>query len=137
MKKNKSRSGFSMIELLVVATIMAVLSAIGLVSYQKATQSSRNSKRRADLETVRQALVLYKADEGCYPSGGYSTVIPSLVSDGYLSSPAPEETKSEHVAYVYTPSGTCTGVSGAGASGFELQATLEPDTAGTLEVNNP
>lgn len=66
-KIRKHKSGFTMIELLVVATIIIVLSAVGLVSYRKAGESSRNAKRKADLEIVRQALVLYKADNGYYP----------------------------------------------------------------------
>lgn len=63
----KKRNGFTLIELLVVATIIVVLSAIGLVSFTNAGKSARNSKRKSDLETVRQALVLYKSDTGGYP----------------------------------------------------------------------
>ena len=63
----KRKNGFTLIELLVVATIIVVLSAIGLVSFTNAGKSARNSKRKSDLETVRQALVLYKSDTGAYP----------------------------------------------------------------------
>jgi type II secretory pathway pseudopilin PulG len=64
----KRKVGFTMIELLVVATIIIVLSAVGLVSYRKAGESSRNAKRKADLEIVRQSLVLFRADNGYYPT---------------------------------------------------------------------
>lgn len=65
--KIRKKNGFTLIELLVVATIIVVLSAIGLVSFTNAGKSARNSKRKSDLETVRQALVLYKSDTGAYP----------------------------------------------------------------------
>src|SRR3989344_1793427 len=61
------RQGFTLIELLVVTTIIIVLSTIGLVSYRQAGMSARNAKRKADLETVRQALVLYRTEVGTYP----------------------------------------------------------------------
>ena len=132
MKSKKA--GFSMIELLVVTTIIIVLSAIGLVSYSKASQSSRNAKRKADLETVRQALVLSKADNGYYPSSSvYLTVTGNLVTDGYLSSPAPSESKTGHTAYSYAPAGTC----GVGACTFTLTATLETDPVTTWPITNP
>lgn len=61
-------SGFTLIELLVVATILIVLTTIGAVSYRAATINSRNAKRKADLEIVRQAMMLYKQDTGYYTS---------------------------------------------------------------------
>ncbi|PJC43527.1 MAG: hypothetical protein CO039_03740, partial [Candidatus Pacebacteria bacterium CG_4_9_14_0_2_um_filter_34_50] len=67
MNKNKKK-GFTLIELLVVATIITILSAIGLVSFVNAGQGARDAKRKADLETVRQALVLRRSDLGNYPS---------------------------------------------------------------------
>lgn len=67
MKIKQQTRGFTIIELLVVATIIAVLVAIGSVSFANAGKSARNSKRKADLETVRQALVLYKSDNAIYP----------------------------------------------------------------------
>lgn len=67
-KIKKHKFGFTMIELLVVATIIIVLSSVGLVSYRKAGESSRNAKRKADLEITRQALVLFRADNGYYPT---------------------------------------------------------------------
>ncbi|NCS87105.1 MAG: prepilin-type N-terminal cleavage/methylation domain-containing protein, partial [Candidatus Pacebacteria bacterium] len=69
MNKNKKK-GFTLIELLVVATIITILSAIGLVSFVNAGKGARDAKRKADLETVRQALVLRRSDLGNYPSGG-------------------------------------------------------------------
>lgn len=49
------------------ATIIAVLTAIGVVSYASANRSSRDAKRKSDLEQIRAALEMYRADCGVYP----------------------------------------------------------------------
>lgn len=65
------KKGFTLIELLVVSSIIAILASVGIVSYQKATQISRDAKRKTDLEQIRQALETYRSENGTYP---YSTV---------------------------------------------------------------
>lgn len=115
----RAKSGFSMIELLVVATIMIVLTTIGLVSYQNANRNGRNAKRKADLEAVRQGLVLYKTDNSTsYPSGDFSTMLTTIAD--YLSSTNIQDPKSPTYDYTYSSSGTS----------FQVCATLEV-TGGT------
>ena len=48
--------GFTLIELLVTVTIIAVLSAIGLVIYHVVLEQGRDSKRQSDLRTIQSAL---------------------------------------------------------------------------------
>lgn len=62
------KSGFTMIELLVAATILAVLSVVGVVSYTNINKRSRDSKRLSDLEQMRSALEMFRADQGYYPA---------------------------------------------------------------------
>lgn len=64
---NRKRFGFTLIEVLVAVTIVAVLTAIGMVSYASANRSSRDAKRKSDLEQIRAALEMYRADCGFYP----------------------------------------------------------------------
>jgi type II secretory pathway pseudopilin PulG len=139
MFKPKNRSGFStrpgftMIELLVTVTIMIVLTAIGLVSYQNATRNARNGKRKTDLETVRSALVLYRTDVGTYPAGGgtngaFNTMVTTLNGNGYLSSPTiTDPDNQDPYRYIYT-SNTVT---------FTLCGTLEPDPGTAYCITNP
>jgi general secretion pathway protein G len=71
MKQMKiQRSGFTLIEVLVAATIIAVLVAIGMVSYSSVNKRSRDAKRRGDLEQMRSALELYRSEYGFYPFVG-------------------------------------------------------------------
>ena len=134
MKKinKKQKSGFTLIELLVVATIIIVLSAIGMVSFINAGKSARNAKRQSDLETVRQALVLYKSDNGFYPPSltgpatntKYNVAITALVS-GYISSPTPVDPKTGTSSCGVSSNSACDYTYTGDASTFTLTAPLE------------
>lgn len=123
----KFNAGFTMIELLVVATIIVVLTTIGLTSFRQAGLNARNSKRRADLESVRQALVLYRTDAGTYPVGtSFSTMISDI--QGYFSST--QLTDPQNVTpYVYSYS--------SDGYTFTLNAMLEPDPGTSYSLTNP
>jgi len=69
--KNK---GFTLIELLVAMTIASVLMGLALVSYQGARKSARDGRRKADLEQIRSALEMCRADTGSYPTGIYNDI---------------------------------------------------------------
>jgi type II secretion system protein G len=65
--------GFTLVEILVVVSIIAILMGLLLVAYQGTRASARDGKRKADLEQVRMTLQMYHADCGYYPptGGGY------------------------------------------------------------------
>lgn len=122
MKKNKNAkiAGFTLIELLVVVGIIVVLATVGLVSYRSANQGARDSKRKADIEAVRQALVLYKQENTLYPQPSetdqllrFTSVVGTLVNNGFLSAPGP----SDPTRYAYTRKDS--------GQGFCVCATLE------------
>lgn len=128
-----TKTGFTVIEMLVVATIMAVLMTIGLVSYAQTSRSSRNAKRKADLESVRQALVLYNSDNDTYPDpasdGDNQAFLDMLVTIiDYINSTSIVDPKTGTYDYTYSSTG----------STFELCATLEIKS-GTESycINNP
>lgn len=57
-KQESSKSsfiGFTMIELLIVITIIAVLSTIGLITYSGIQARARDAKRRSDINSIAQA----------------------------------------------------------------------------------
>ncbi|MGD8744397.1 MAG: type II secretion system protein GspG [Candidatus Woesebacteria bacterium] len=84
-RSNRQSIGFTLIELLVVMGIMAVLAALSLFALQGARESARDAQRRADLETIRSGLELYKADCNQYPSssgGNVATVLGSSLTGG-------------------------------------------------------
>lgn len=63
----KNRQGFTLIELLVVISIIGVLIALSIFGLEGARKSSRDAKRKADLELIRSGLEIYKSDCNLYP----------------------------------------------------------------------
>ncbi len=74
------KKGFSLLELLVSATIIAVLTTIGIVSYSSVNKRSRDVKRKSDIEQIRSALEMYRSDNGQYPNPSLDV----LVTSGYM-----------------------------------------------------
>jgi len=124
----KKQRAFTMIELLVSATVIILLTAIALVSFSQSMISSRNAKRKADLETMRQALTLYKQDHAYYAASttvDFSALVTSLYTAEYLSEPALLDPKNVD-PYIYQA--TCTATSGTNCTKVTLRAILEPDS---------
>ena len=116
MKKLQAKHGFTLIELLVVMTIIGIIASIGIVNFTSASQSARDGRRKVDMETVRQGLVLYRAQTNTYPTGSvgastYTSAVNTL-SSGYLSNPTPvdprNKTNDGAQPYYYSYEGTVT-----------------------------
>ena len=71
--------GFTLVELLIVISLISILAAMGLVQYRNSVVSSKEAVLRTDLFRMRDAIDQYYADKSKYPSS-----LDSLVSDGYL-----------------------------------------------------
>lgn len=67
-KKRDYKKGFTLIELLAVMAIIAILAGIVILSLNNARAKSRDSKRKADLDSIRTALEMYYDDFHKYPS---------------------------------------------------------------------
>lgn len=127
MQRKQNQRAFTMIELLVSATIIILLTVAGLISFSQAAISSRNAKRKADLETIRQALTLYKQDTGYYAVSGnldFDTLVSSLYDSEYSSEPTLTDPKNT-APYIYQA--TCAAVNVDSCVKVTLRATLEPN----------
>ena len=65
----RSQSGFTLIEILVVITILAILATIVLMAIFNGQTTSAQSTCRSDYKTVETAVEAYKVQIGNYPSG--------------------------------------------------------------------
>lgn len=66
----KPKRGFTLIELMIAISIIAILSAVGLVTYNSTRMIARDAKRKADLRAISQALELFYAEYKRYPCSG-------------------------------------------------------------------
>lgn len=100
----KKQIGFTLVELLIVAIILAILAAIIVPQFADTTNDAQESALRANLAGMRSAMNLYRQQHGEYP--GVNTAV----------------------------GGTCSGTAGTGTAGsqqaIEDQLTRYSNAAG-------
>ncbi|MFI5304214.1 MAG: type IV pilin protein [Nitrospiria bacterium] len=73
--------GFTLIELMIVITIIGILLSVAAPSYKSATITANEAVLKKDLFTLRDVLDQYYSDHGKYPSS-----LGALVDAGYIRS---------------------------------------------------
>jgi prepilin-type N-terminal cleavage/methylation domain-containing protein len=68
----KQQLGFTLVELLIVVTVIAILATITIVAYNGIQQRGRDTVRLSDVAAIKKALELYKTSIGNYPDPIYS-----------------------------------------------------------------
>lgn len=63
-----NKKGFTLIELIVVISIIGILSSLLVANFMNVRQKTRDGVRKKDLEQVRLALETYRIDVGEYPA---------------------------------------------------------------------
>jgi len=93
----KKTNGFTLFELLVTISIIAVLTAVAVVSFGGMTKKARDSRRIADLQNIRVAL------EGAKQVGiTYPVSLTTLVDNGFLQQIPTDPKAASGGNYVYT-----------------------------------
>jgi general secretion pathway protein G len=77
--KNARSGGFTLLELVVVITIMGILVSIALPNYRSSVLQAREAVLRENLYRLRDLIDQYQSDKGKYPE-----TLEALVTDGYL-----------------------------------------------------
>jgi general secretion pathway protein G len=71
--------GFTLIEVLIVVTLLVILASIGMPQYRNSVLRAREAVLREDLWRMRDAIDQYYADKNKWPQS-----LQDLVSEGYL-----------------------------------------------------
>ena len=76
---DRSQRGFTLLELLVVMTIIGILAAIAVPALRDSPQRAREATLREDLFTLRSVIDQYHGDKGVFPPD-----LQTLITDGYI-----------------------------------------------------
>ncbi len=77
--------GFTLLELLVVMTIIGILAAVAIPALRDSPQRAREAALRENLFTFRSTIDQFHGDKGYYPPD-----LQTLVSEGYLRQIPPD-----------------------------------------------
>jgi general secretion pathway protein G len=78
-RRRLSRAGFTLIELMIVITIILILIGMALPRYDKAVQRAREAVLKYDLRTMREMIDQYTVDKEAAPQS-----VEDLYHAGYL-----------------------------------------------------
>ncbi len=76
---NTKKKGFTLIEILIVFTLIGILVGLGIPQYKYATKRAREAVLKEDLFTLRKLINQYYTDKMKYPLS-----LQTLVDDEYL-----------------------------------------------------
>jgi len=89
LRSTRKQSGFTLVELLIVAIILAILAAIIIPQFASTTVDAQEAALRSNTSAMRSAIDLYRQQHGAYPA--------ATAASG----------------------GTCSGTAGTGAAGTQ------------------
>lgn len=123
----RSSRGFTLIELMIVVTVIGILIGIAVPTYQDSVRKSRRGQAKADLVQLAQGMErFYTSNNGSYAGA-------TLVKMGWPNAQSPKEGAPRYnLSFVGTPD----------SSTFTLRAVPIPgnaqakDKCGTLTINN-
>ncbi len=78
-RRAREERGFTLIELMIVVTIIMILLGMAAVRYERSLQTAREATLKSDLRTMRDAIQQYTLDKQDAPQS-----LDDLVSAGYL-----------------------------------------------------
>lgn len=150
----KSRSGFTLVELLIVVIIISTLATVALVTYAAQQRDANDNIRKGNATTISEALERYYAKNNEYPSvidlvnntaGNTGNVValkldidktalvtPNLSGTNALSSTA-ASTSNDFMTYTGPNVTACQTTPGGGCTEFTLQYVEESGDTITID----
>ncbi len=77
---NRPKNGFTLIEIIIVLTLIGILLGLAVPQYKYSLKKAREAVLKEDLFVFRKLIGQYYTDKGKYPAS-----LQALVDDGYLT----------------------------------------------------
>ena len=90
--------GFTLIEVLIVITLIAILASIGMPMYQNSVRRSKEAVLKEDLFRMRDVINQFYADKNKWPQS-----LQDLVSEGYMRTVPEDPITSSTETWVTVP----------------------------------
>jgi len=117
-KSAHNPKGFTLVELLVVITIIAILSVIGIAVFTGVQKNARDARRKADVEAISQALEAhYNTTVNQYCTAAAGTYCAPQATTAWFSSGTIPTDPASAAQYSSLPAN--------GAATYNVCATLE------------
>lgn len=120
------KKGFTIIELLVVITIIGVLSSLAMAQLSYAQRKSRDARRMSDVGQITKALNLYQIDNNIFPI--HTSAITITGDDAFSSALEASGAISEVPADPHHPGSTYIYQSNSSGSDYDITFCLETDS---------
>ena len=149
IQTNFLHRGFTIVELLIVIVVIAILASISVVAYNGIQQRSRDSIRKADINSIAKSLELHYVDRGSYTQpegpcvdssigidncdnvinniGDWANVsdLRDLITGGYMAKLPLDPVNNVTYRYTYEPWNAGQNGYTVGGQGYTLCAVLE------------
>jgi len=94
----KKSNGFTLVELLVVLSILALLLTLAVPKYFTSIDKAKDATLKQDLNTLRESLDKYYADNGQYPK-----TLDDLVEHKYIRKLPVDPITEKNNTWIFTP----------------------------------
>jgi len=125
------KSGFTLIELMVVISIIAILATVGISTYTNAQKTARDSRRMQNIQEIAKALEVNKASNAV----AYSALLDTMFASGTTPLDSNNGSAKYCVAYKVSLGSTSPAVPTAWANTSACPTLATPPWAGTAPVS--
>jgi len=127
----KWRSGFTLIELIIVLGIMSILMMVGLTVYPNIQKRARDSSRIADIDNIRSALELFRTNNSYYPES-----LSELTENSVYLQSIPQDPFHPNQSYNYIPKSGCDNINVlCNDYTIGIKSELDPEISCTLNLS--
>lgn len=151
--------GFTIVELTITVTVIAILVSLSIIAYNKVQQDARDTTRRGNVAVITEALEKYYRENGEYPSvrslanthaGNTGTAVaaklkidvavlkmprmPANATNAITDSPTPTNDYISYIATSSSDNAACQSNVAGGCDEFALK--YNPESGSTITIDS-